>query len=403
MILKKISGIVIGLMSLVFSLMSLTSHAQEGIGVEVNGKSVEFDQQPVIIDDHVLVPLRKICDEIGAEIYYSEWDGVQAITTVKSNTTVMMIKGILSVEESIKGSWRLHSCEIPEGMNDYIPLANKKRFEKPMEVQPVILNDRLCVPVRVLTENLGAKVEWDGDRRCVLIECENTEFDRSEDERVQSENFDYAKAKEIFMNLDVVKKAKESNTLYDGWYLGEGYNETGKIFAFICLPYKEIIISSDGNVVYNTGEEKAEQIPEFAYFEPKGLYTKMLTLNMPYDSGLYGVKIKNFQIYRTSEDEREHTLAIPRDKETSISVCMVEYNYNNNFEYGFNDMYYVTETLFTAEPGNCLHVFALKPEGGANLAVVSTDKRGQQSIAPIQYIGADEDELGYRGYLSEHL
>jgi len=29
--------------------------------------------------------------------------------------------------------------------------------------QPMVLNDRTYVPVRFLAENLGAKVEWDGE------------------------------------------------------------------------------------------------------------------------------------------------------------------------------------------------------------------------------------------------
>jgi hypothetical protein len=37
------------------------------------------------------------------------------------------------------------------------------------EVQPVIVNDRTMVPLRVISENLGMTVDWDGDTRSVFI------------------------------------------------------------------------------------------------------------------------------------------------------------------------------------------------------------------------------------------
>ncbi len=37
------------------------------------------------------------------------------------------------------------------------------------EVQPMIVNDRTMVPLRVISENLGMTVDWDGDTRSVLI------------------------------------------------------------------------------------------------------------------------------------------------------------------------------------------------------------------------------------------
>ena len=38
--------------------------------VILNGKKLEFDQPPVMCGDRILVPLRKVFEEMGAEVYY---------------------------------------------------------------------------------------------------------------------------------------------------------------------------------------------------------------------------------------------------------------------------------------------------------------------------------------------
>ena len=42
------------------------------------------------------------------------------------------------------------------------------------DVQPVISDNQILVPVRAVLENLGANVLWDNDKRIVLVELENT-------------------------------------------------------------------------------------------------------------------------------------------------------------------------------------------------------------------------------------
>ena len=56
---KKISVILI--LALIIALVPMTiSAAEEGIKVSVDGTYIEFDQQPILQEDRVLVPVRFI-------------------------------------------------------------------------------------------------------------------------------------------------------------------------------------------------------------------------------------------------------------------------------------------------------------------------------------------------------
>ncbi|WP_427340505.1 copper amine oxidase N-terminal domain-containing protein [Caloranaerobacter sp. DY30410] len=61
--------ILIVLMGNIFQLQAFAE--EEPIKVKVNGKEIEFEQPPVIINGSTLVPLRKIFEALGISV---EWD-----------------------------------------------------------------------------------------------------------------------------------------------------------------------------------------------------------------------------------------------------------------------------------------------------------------------------------------
>ena len=50
---------------------------------------------------------------------------------------------------------------------------------KSNDVAPKIVNDRTMLPVRFVAENLGAKVEWDGEKQLVIITGKNLKTDEN--------------------------------------------------------------------------------------------------------------------------------------------------------------------------------------------------------------------------------
>ena len=78
----------------------IISNADENIiKVVLNGQQMEFDVSHTIIQDRVMLPVRKIFEALGATV---NWDGAtQTITGVKGDTTIIM--QIDSTDATING------------------------------------------------------------------------------------------------------------------------------------------------------------------------------------------------------------------------------------------------------------------------------------------------------------
>ena len=112
----------------------------DDIKVLLNDREIEFDQPPIIKDDRTLVPMRAIFEAMGCEVI---WD----------DGTIDVWKD----DENIMTLW----IDDPEM---WLPSGNII-----LDVPPQIVNDRTLVPVRAISESMGARVEWDGDSRIVKI------------------------------------------------------------------------------------------------------------------------------------------------------------------------------------------------------------------------------------------
>lgn len=109
--------------------------------VIVNGKRVDFDVQPQIINGRVMVPLRAIFETLGAEV---SWDNATStVTATKDNVTVQMTIGAYS----------------------FIKNGETVGIDTP----PITLSSRTLVPVRAVAEAFGSIVGWEGVTKTVTI------------------------------------------------------------------------------------------------------------------------------------------------------------------------------------------------------------------------------------------
>jgi len=114
---------------------------KDEIPVMINGKVLEFDQEPVIYEGRTLVPLRVIFTELGAEIV---WDNdTQTVTATKGDTVIIM--QINNVVYSVNG------------------------VEKLLDVPAQLVNARTMIPVRAVAESFGCSVEWIEETNTVKI------------------------------------------------------------------------------------------------------------------------------------------------------------------------------------------------------------------------------------------
>lgn len=114
----------------------------DGINVFMNGKLVAFsDVDPENINGRVLVPIRTISDEMSAEISYN--DETKEVAIVKGDKVIQLTLG--AQEAYVNGELVM------------------------LDTPAMVVEGRTMVPLRFISENMDAEVEWDGHAQIVYI------------------------------------------------------------------------------------------------------------------------------------------------------------------------------------------------------------------------------------------
>jgi len=109
--------------------------------VIVDGRILSLDVPPVIEEGRTLVPLRAIFETLGAEV---EWDGAtRTVTATKGETVIYLTIG----DKRVRVGSQVVTLDVPGR----------------------IVNGRTLVPLRFVSESLGAQVHWDGATRVVTV------------------------------------------------------------------------------------------------------------------------------------------------------------------------------------------------------------------------------------------
>lgn len=112
------------------------------IDVRMNGEYLDFDEDPVMIEDRVLVPFRAVFEKLGATV---DFDGATSTATAVSDDT-----------------------EIKITQDQKTAYINGQPTE--LDVAATLINDRrFVVPIRFIAEALDRIVYWDEPERTVVI------------------------------------------------------------------------------------------------------------------------------------------------------------------------------------------------------------------------------------------
>jgi len=104
-----------------------------GIHASLDGKRIYFnDIQPVMVQDHVYVPIRGVFEQMNTTLDWNE--NTQTVTAHHGNETIDF------------------------QINSRTASVNGRRVE--LDAAPIIIEDRAMVPLRAMSELLGASVEW---------------------------------------------------------------------------------------------------------------------------------------------------------------------------------------------------------------------------------------------------
>ena len=109
--------------------------------VEVNGKEVKTDVPPIVKNNRVLMPMRAIFESLGATV---EWNGETQTITAKTDAKNIVLP-----------------------LNSNTMTVNNE--VKTLDVGTEVIMERTLVPVRAISESIGADVKWDAERQTVVV------------------------------------------------------------------------------------------------------------------------------------------------------------------------------------------------------------------------------------------
>lgn len=116
------------------------------IAVMIDGKGIPNDARPVIKNRRLLVPIRAIAENTGAQIAYED-----------------RAKRIL-----VSGQEK----EMALFVGRSFAYVNGKRVQ--LDTAPIIMNRRTMVPLRFINEQLGYEVNWDASSQVAIVNTEAT-------------------------------------------------------------------------------------------------------------------------------------------------------------------------------------------------------------------------------------
>ncbi|NYB73205.1 glucosaminidase domain-containing protein [Sedimentibacter hydroxybenzoicus DSM 7310] len=143
---KVFSGILIAIF-LVIALFNVVprAYADGPIRIIIDGKRVTSDPEPFIKNDRTFVPIRIIAEELDAEV---SWDNEKRIVHIsKDDMQVSLVIDSHLIEYTI----------------------DNETIYNLSDVAPLIQDDRTFVPIRLVSNALGVGIDWDNDKRAVVI------------------------------------------------------------------------------------------------------------------------------------------------------------------------------------------------------------------------------------------
>ena len=125
----------------------ITYPTTDGINIKIRDSYVDFKKydinsvEPFLENNRTLVPLRAVFTELGFDV---KWDDITNTATVTSGNRILKIRP-----------------------NETFATINGAK--KTLEVPAKLVNDRIMVPVRFISEAFGNIVFWDSDNKTVII------------------------------------------------------------------------------------------------------------------------------------------------------------------------------------------------------------------------------------------
>ena len=163
-LMKKFVSVIAIIMIIFLSFSSTFEvHGNSDIKVTIDDTLIEFDIKPVIINGRTMVPVRKVFETLDAHV---KW--------IEETKTVLISREDINIYLII------------DSLNAYVDEKLVK-----LDVAATIIEGRTLVPIRFISETLGANVSWDAKNRTVHINTPNFPYTYTKSINIESLNENY--------------------------------------------------------------------------------------------------------------------------------------------------------------------------------------------------------------------
>ena len=162
--------------------------AADEITVFVNGSQLDFTKYdnvlPYIENDYTLIPIRAIAESLGLDVAWEE--STRTVSVSGGDTLIGLV--IDSDKATVNGE------------------------EKTLGVPARITDDRTFIPLRFVSENIGADVLWDGETRTITI---NGEKAMSELAKIDNTKWQYNADDDVYWQIGIQYCSKPADASYE--------------------------------------------------------------------------------------------------------------------------------------------------------------------------------------------
>ena len=186
--------LILGASILALAIPSLVT-ANSNIRIWMKGNLIKSDVNPYIYQERTMVPLRVISENLGKEV---TWDGDKRSVKIKDE----------------KGNE--FSILIGGKFMDDISANVDRKIE--LDAPALIKDDRTFVPLRAIAEAFGERVDWDKDKRIVVIgegyDTSKIKEEKNEDLKDEKKVLDPLGLDYLY-NKDMAGKSDEEKVNYE--------------------------------------------------------------------------------------------------------------------------------------------------------------------------------------------